>query len=167
MKSGVEENKWTIPRRRFQAFFDGEHGLYCEENFIKMLAFERKRSERSGKRFQMMTLTIIGISDPHSRSPIMKKAVEALFAVSRDTDIIGWYKRASVLGVIFTETDTISTATLRGMFYQRLRARLTEAQFNALDLSIQTYPDDGMTAIAGSMQGLSFEHLYQKTISAM
>jgi hypothetical protein len=162
MKTVVQEKNWTIPQRRFQTFFDGDHGVYCEENFIEMLAFERKRSERSGKPFQLMTLTIFGISDPQSRCDIMKRAVEALLAVSRDTDIMGWYKRASILGVIFTETDTIKTATLREMFYQRLRARLTEAQLYALELSIHTYPNDRSPALPGSRQGLSFEHLNQQ-----
>jgi hypothetical protein len=167
MNIGVQEKKWTIPQRRFQAFFDGDHGVYCEENFIEMLAFERKRSERSGKPFQMMTLTIIGISDPQSRCEIMKRAVEALLAVSRDTDIMGWYKRASILGVIFTESDTISTTTLREILYRRLRARLTKAQVDALDLSIHTYPSDRSPAIPGSRQGLLLVHLNQKAMSTV
>jgi hypothetical protein len=83
-------------------------------------------------------------------------------ASSRDTDIKGWYKRASILGVIFTETDTINTATLREMFYQRLRAHLAEAQIDALRISFHTYPEDESSAMKGSEE-FTFYHDYLET----
>lgn len=131
-------------------FFDGHYGVYREEHFIEMLAFERKRSERSGKPFVLMTLTILEISELQSRSYIIRGAVEALSVFNRETDIKGWYRDASTLGVIFTETDIIETDTLNDKVYQRLHAQLTEEQIDTINISFHTDPSDGNSAMPGS-----------------
>ncbi len=156
MNALLQEKNHTIPQRRSQVFFDGDYGVYREENFIEMLAFERKRSERSGKPFLLMTLTIFGIRELQSTRDAIRGAVEALSVFSRETDIKGWYRRASTLGVIFTETADIDTDTLREKIYRRLHAQLTEAQVDAIQISFHTYPDDGSPAIPGSPSGFTF-----------
>lgn len=147
MNAIVREKNCTIPQRCTQMFFDGHYGVYREEHFIEMLAFERRRSERSGKPFVLMTLTILEISELRSRRDTIRGAVEALSAFNRETDIEGWYRRESTLGVIFTETNNIDMNTLSEKVYQRLNAQLTEAQVDAIQLSFHEYPDDQGPAI--------------------
>jgi lipopolysaccharide/colanic/teichoic acid biosynthesis glycosyltransferase len=156
MKALLQEEIQPIPQRRSQVFFDGDYGVYREENFIEMLAFERKRSERSGKPFVMMTLTIFGISDLQSRRDTIRGAVEAVSVFNRETDIKGWYRHSSTLGVIFTETDNIDAETLRDKIYRRLHSLLTEAQVNAIQISFHTYPEDGSSAVPSSPRGFTF-----------
>jgi lipopolysaccharide/colanic/teichoic acid biosynthesis glycosyltransferase len=156
MKALLQEKDHTIPQRSSQLFFDGDYGVYREEIFIEMLAFERKRSERSGKPFLLMTMTISGISDLQSRRDTMKGAVEALSVFNRETDIKGWYKRPSTLGVIFTETDDIDTKTLHDKIDRRLHTRLTKAQVDAIQISFHKYPDDGGSVILGSPRDFTF-----------
>ncbi len=156
MKAALQEEVHAIPQRRSQVFFDGDYGVYREENFIELLSFERKRSERSGKPFVLMTLTIFGISDLQSRRDAMRGAVEALSVFNRETDIKGWYRRPSTLGVIFTETDDIDTETLRDKIYRRLHTLLTKAQVAAIQISFLKYPDDGSSAIPGSPGDFTF-----------
>lgn len=156
MKALLQKEIHPVPQRRSQVFFDGDDGVYLEENFIEMLAFERKRSERSGKPFVLMTLTIFGISELQSRRDAMKGAVEALSVFNRETDIKGWYRRPSTLGVIFTETDDIDTEALREKIYRRLHTLLTEAQVAAIQISFHTYPDDGSSAIPSSPGDFTF-----------
>jgi lipopolysaccharide/colanic/teichoic acid biosynthesis glycosyltransferase len=103
-----------------------------------------------------MTLTIFGISELQSRRDTIKGAVEALMVFNRETDIKGWYRHASILGVIFTETDDIDTDTLREKIYRRLHAQLTEAQANAIRISFYTYPDDGSSALPGKPGEFTF-----------
>jgi hypothetical protein len=110
-----------------------------------------------------MTLTMFGTIDRQSNHESMQRAVKVLSVSSRDTDIKGWYKRASIVGVIFAEMDTIDTATLREIFYQRLRAHLTEAQIDAVRISFHTYPDDESPAMKVGSEGFTFSHDYLET----
>jgi hypothetical protein len=168
MKASLHEDYPMISQWRSQVFVDGDYGVYREENFIEMLAFERKRSERSGRSFLLMTLNIFfGISDLQSRHDTIRGAVEALSVFSRETDIKGWYRRASVLGVIFTETDNIDTKTLSEKIYQRLRAHLTKAQVDAIHISFHTYPVDESAAIPESPGDFTFYPDFHKERSKM
>jgi lipopolysaccharide/colanic/teichoic acid biosynthesis glycosyltransferase len=156
MKALLQEQNHTIPQRRSQMLFDGDYGVYREENFVEMLAFERKRSERSGKSFLLMTLTIFGISDLQSRRDTMRGAVEALSVFNRETDIKGWYRHPSTLGVIFTETDDIDKETFRDKIYRKLHTLLTEAQVAAIQISFHTYPEDGSVVIPSNPRDFTF-----------
>jgi GGDEF domain-containing protein len=149
MKTFLQEKNHSIIQSRSLVSFDGDHGIKREENFNEMLEFERKRSERSGKPFLLMMLTIFGISDLQGRRDAFSRVAETLSVSSRDTDIKGWYRLASALGVIFTETDTIDAKTLREKIYERLRAHLTKPQVDAVHISFHAYPDDGSSAITG------------------
>jgi len=156
MNAIVQEKNYTVPQQRSPMFFDGNYGVYREEHFIEMLVFERKRSERSGKPFLLMLLTILGNNELQSGREVIRGAVEALSVFSRETDIKGWYRHASTLGVIFTETGDIDTDRLREKIYQRLHARFTEAQVDDIHISFHTYPDDGNHAIPGSPRAFTF-----------
>jgi hypothetical protein len=157
MNTLLHENNRTLPQeRRSQVFFDGDYGVYREDNFIEMLEFERKRSERSGKPFLLLRLTIFGISELQNRYDTIKGAVEALAVFGRETDIKGWYRRESTLGVIFTEMNNFDLETLRKKLYRSLRAQLTEAQVNDMQMSFHTYPDDGNPVIPSRLAGFTF-----------
>jgi lipopolysaccharide/colanic/teichoic acid biosynthesis glycosyltransferase len=161
MKALLQKKSHAIPRRRSQVIFYGNDGVLGEHDFIELLAFERKRSERSGKPFLLMTLTILGSSELRNRSDAMRGAEEALSVFGRQTDIKGWYS-PSTLGVIFTETDDIDTKTLRNKIAGRLRNQLTEVQFGAIRISFHTYPDEGNASKPGNPGDLTFYPDYQE-----
>jgi lipopolysaccharide/colanic/teichoic acid biosynthesis glycosyltransferase len=76
-----------------------------EALFAKLLCLERKRAERSRKQF---VLVLIDFKEaiPRGRSEkSLQKAVSALTGATRETDILGWYEKNAVLGVIFTEIN--------------------------------------------------------------
>ncbi len=156
MKALLQKEVDTILQQRSRIFFDGDYSVYPEENFIELLALERKRSERSGKPFILMTLTIFGISELQSRRDTIKGALEAISVFGRETDLKGWYRRSSILGIIFTETDDIDRDVLREKIYRKLQAQLTEAQVDAIRISFYTYPDDGSAALPGKPGALTF-----------
>jgi hypothetical protein len=156
VKTFLQEKKHSIIQSRSLVSFDADHGIKREENFNEMLEFERKRSERSGKPFLLMTLTVFGISDLQVRRDTLSRVAETLSVSSRDTDIKGWYRRASMLGVIFTETDNINSGTLREKIYKRLHARLTKLQADAVQISFHTYPDNGSLSIPGGSRDFMF-----------
>ncbi len=79
--------------------------MLAEERFVKQLALERKRAERSGRSFVLMLLDPSRLLREESREEAIGRIVSALAQSIRETDIRGWYAE-SVIGVIFTEIGT-------------------------------------------------------------
>jgi lipopolysaccharide/colanic/teichoic acid biosynthesis glycosyltransferase len=72
-----------------------------ENVFHSMLTLERRRAERSRKPFVLMLLDANlenGIAEE-----ILLQAVDVVVATKRETDLVGWYRKGSILGIIFTE----------------------------------------------------------------
>lgn len=86
-----------------EGVIDHYNGLYLEPYFCELLGIERKRSERSRKPFLMMLADLRDFEEGFERHAVAKKIGDALSLITRDTDIKGWYKYGSVVGVIFTE----------------------------------------------------------------
>ena len=124
MKKALLEKTDPTPQPRSQTLCDGDYGCYVEEYFHELIAFERKRSERSGRPFLVMTLDFTRISNLQKRHEAVKGAMQALLMLSRDTDIKGWYDCGSVLGVIFTEMNSLETDTLQKKIRQESRCKV-------------------------------------------
>lgn len=94
------------PQTRSQSgigLIDRYTSLYQEPYFCELLSIERKRSERSRHPFLLMLVDFQNIPEGFDRHVVAKKLGDALSLVIRDTDIKGWYRYGSMVGVIFTE----------------------------------------------------------------
>lgn len=123
-----------------------ELGPLNEEAFKRLIAIERKRTERSKAPFILMLLEVTN----HQNSEKTKKSLEcimaALLAACRDTDLVGWYKDHSVVGVMFTglvvnDKNSILSAILTRVS-ETLRNELTFEQFSQVSISFHIFPDD-------------------------
>src|SRR4029077_13349378 len=74
-----------------------------ENLFHSMLTLERRRAERSRKPFVLMLLD--ANLENGNAEQILSQAVEIVVASKRETDLVGWYKRGAILGIIFTEVS--------------------------------------------------------------
>jgi lipopolysaccharide/colanic/teichoic acid biosynthesis glycosyltransferase len=116
-----------------------------EELFIKQLGLERKRAERSGRRFVLMLLDAARLVRGKSRGEALERIVSALVHSVRETDIKGWYAE-STIGVIFTDigmgdgTD-VAKALLSKVTGALCRA-LTIEDINEIRLFFHIYPED-------------------------
>ena len=99
MDTLLRRNDQVIPQHRNQMLCDRDFGCYVEEYFHELLTFERRRSERSGRPFLVMTLDFSGIRDLESRHESVMWSMKSLSVLTRDTDIKGWYRNPAVLGV--------------------------------------------------------------------
>ncbi len=142
--------------QRVQAFGDSEYGCYVEEYFHELLVFERKRSERSGRPFLVMTLDFTRIRNLQRRHESVKGAMEALSTLTRETDIKGWYQSGAALGVIFTEMNSLETETLQEKIHQNLLASLSEEQVGVIRISFHRFPDDGRPSGPGNPANFTF-----------
>ena len=72
-----------------------------EENFRRVIAIERKRTERSKAPFVLMLIEIANQS-AEKAALALESVMSVLLATSRDTDLVGWYKSNTTIGALFT-----------------------------------------------------------------
>jgi exopolysaccharide biosynthesis polyprenyl glycosylphosphotransferase len=139
----------TITNRRSERFSiareDSPFGMLPHGLFMRLLCLERKRTERSGRRFVLMILDPGNLVKP-SKTPAIAKLLTAVSHATRDTDIRGWYKDGSVVGVIFTEVgdgeDESIIQALSSKLNDSLYEALTAQQIDAIRVSFYIFPRD-------------------------
>lgn len=162
MKSAKRRRKAVISPLRSDMFCDDDSVCYVEEFFLEFLIFERRRSERSGRPFLVMTLDFTGIRELESRRDSVTLAMKTLSVLTRDTDIKGWYRDSAVLGVIFTEMNSLETELLQKKIYASLHASLTHEQLSVISISFHRFPDEGKPDKPGGQPGFTFYPDYPK-----
>jgi lipopolysaccharide/colanic/teichoic acid biosynthesis glycosyltransferase len=114
------------------------------EAFRRMIALERKRSERSRKPFVLLLLDM-GDRPSDKNGKILGKISTVLSASTRDTDVTGWYASDCVVGMMFTEIAAEDSATIPSAIIARvtdtLRKNLALEQFNRLRISFHVFPE--------------------------
>lgn len=120
--------------------------ILTEGSFGRMIALERKRTERSQKPFLLMLLDT-GLCVPSDKNgKVLHKILSALSSSTRETDVLGWYKNNFVIGVMFTEividdkNSILSTVLAR--VSGALRNNLGLEQFSQINISLHLFPED-------------------------
>jgi lipopolysaccharide/colanic/teichoic acid biosynthesis glycosyltransferase len=131
----------------FEAVLAIERDVLNEQTFRRMIAIERKRTERSKEPFLLMLLDAgcqTAVAEPNGAS--LENMASSLLASSRETDIVGWYKERTTVGVMFTglvvndKKSVLSTILSRVKFM--LRDDLIFKQFSQVSISFHFFPDD-------------------------
>ena len=116
------------------------------ESFQRMLALERKRSERSRKPFLLMLVDLGERLPSTSNGKAMDSIVSALSLATRATDVIGWYKDDTVIGILFTEIVIEDRSTIMGTMMTRISSMLGRAlspeQLNQVSISLHLFPEE-------------------------
>jgi len=123
-----------------------ERGVLNEGAFHRMISLERKRTERSRKPFVLMLLDMGNRRQSDKNGKALDKILSALSLSTRDTDVTGWYKNNSVVGVMFTElgVDDPNSAlsTLMTRVSETLRSNLSAKQFSQISISFHLFPEE-------------------------
>jgi len=81
-----------------------------------------------------------------SAARTLNEAVTGIASVSRETDLIGWYRQNAMAGVIFTEIGDENKAevlvTLRNKIRATLVETLGEAKADRIAISVHVFPED-------------------------
>src|SRR5256712_9048203 len=122
------------------------NALLTEPMFLRALCLERKRAERSRKLFVLMVLDPGESFQNGNGNNVRGRIVPAVLSSIRETDIAGWYKEHSALGVIFAELGTaekkcILTA-LRAKITAALRSNLRAEELDNIHISFHCFPED-------------------------
>lgn len=116
-----------------------------EESFHRMIALERKRTERSRNPFLLMLLETSDSLESDDHENLLSKALSILSDSMRETDVSGWYKGRSVVGVMFTQVGSeVRTATVNMMLARvsaTLRTVLGAEQFSQVSISFHLFPE--------------------------
>ena len=122
------------------------HALLPEPMFLRALCLERKRAERSRKFFVLMLLNQVKPVQNTNGDNVFSKTVSVISASIRETDIAGWYRENSTLGVIFAELgsgDKKSVLnTLRAKVTAALESRLRTEELSRIRISFYSFPED-------------------------
>jgi hypothetical protein len=115
--------------------------MIAEEEFHRVISLERQKTEHTRKRFVLMLVSM----DDRTASE-KDTIVSALSNVTSDTDVAGWYKKNSVVGVIFREFEAGDRSAILNAMMTRvsetLRNNLSEQQFGQISISFHLFPEE-------------------------
>lgn len=119
--------------------------VLSEEVFHRMISRERKRTERSHKPFLLMLLGMGDEMSAYNGESCLRKIVNVLSLTTRETDVVGWYKEALVVGVMFTEIEGEEKKHIVNVVLNRvsnaLEENLSSEQFTQLSISFHWFPE--------------------------
>ncbi len=120
-------------------------GFYAEEDFVEMLSRERKRSKRTNMPFILMLLNIRKILRLKSARYNTRSIASLLRASTRETDIKGWYRDDSTIGVIFVgiEEQDIDSAKeiIARKFEHKLKTHLDQELLDMITITYHIFPE--------------------------
>lgn len=130
----------------FDAAAYGERDVLIEEAFRRRIAIERKRTERSREPFLLMLLEAGVPQNGDKPDKTLDGIVSAMQSSTRETDVVGWYKDRSTVGVMFTGlvvSDKNSVlSTILGRVSAALQEEISLERFNQITFSFHFFPDD-------------------------
>lgn len=130
----------------FELASPGERLPLDEETFMRAIAIERARTERSKTPFALMLLEAISRDSSDKNGTALDSVMAALLSSSRATDIMGWYKDKTVVGAMYTglvgDDKNSALCTILDRVIATLRSQLTFEQLNQVRISFHYFPDD-------------------------
>ena len=130
----------------FELPSSGARVVLDEKSFQRMIAIERKRTERSKEPFLLMLLDAGSRPDSEASRVAMEVMAAALLESSRETDVVGWYKDAMTIGVMFTGLQIGDKNAILSTIMSRVKTifkdELVFNQFTQVSISFHLFPDD-------------------------
>lgn len=130
----------------FEAIPAGDRDVLNQKMFRRMLAIERKRTERSKEPFLLMLLDSGGQGGSELNGTALENMAISMLTYSRETDIIGWYNVGTTVGVMFTglviKDKNSVLSTILSRVKSMLRDDLVRKQLNQVSISFHFFPDD-------------------------
>ena len=119
-----------------------------ERNFRKILVLERKRSERSGNPFVLVSVDISRLlGETKQLDPVLRDTIFASLQLAyREIDFVGWHQENNTIGVILTELgDSLNDKVrdvVRSKAMLELSERLPDKIAHLLSIIVYYFPED-------------------------
>jgi lipopolysaccharide/colanic/teichoic acid biosynthesis glycosyltransferase len=125
---------------------EAELEILPQKVFLRRLFLERKRTERSRRRFILMLLKCGSLFKTGSHGGVADRIAHALSNSTRETDVTGWYRHGSILGVIFTEIGEADGKCVANALLTKVTNALSSSlrieQIREIILSFHVFPED-------------------------
>jgi lipopolysaccharide/colanic/teichoic acid biosynthesis glycosyltransferase len=130
----------------FGSILTGQEEILQEESFHTMLTLERRRAERSRKPFVLMLVDANVLVEKKTANRLLSRVTSVLLKSTRETDLVGWYEKGVVLGVIFTEIcpegkNPISEI-LHSKIVNALQGELSHKAMSSLVITVHQFPEN-------------------------
>lgn len=116
-----------------------------EPEFHQFLFIEQKRSERSKKPFVLMLLDVTRLIGHPQNGRILQRIKKGLSDCLRDTDMRGWYRADSLIGIIFTEIRDLNENVKKGLIkkiHGQLGRFLDPDDLKKIRIFLHVYPEE-------------------------
>ena len=117
-----------------------------ERSLRRMIAVERKRTERTKEPFLLMLLECVECREPGKCAHGIDNLMNVLLAATRETDVIGWHKEHRAIAILFTGIAPDCKSACVGAILNRVSAALQDKLFSEqlvqLSISLHLFPDD-------------------------
>jgi lipopolysaccharide/colanic/teichoic acid biosynthesis glycosyltransferase len=117
-----------------------------EDGFVSMLYLERRRTERTQKRFVLALVDVSCLVADGQQGRTVQQIVAGICEITRETDVIGWYVENNVIGIIGTELGAATPKLIRERFLEKLRdvfeRGFGKEQGSTISVSFHFYPED-------------------------
>jgi lipopolysaccharide/colanic/teichoic acid biosynthesis glycosyltransferase len=142
-------NNRALPRTAARPNFNPSNlmqRILPEELFLGMLCFERKRAERSGKKFFLLLLNAQEAIGTSRQATVFRGMMKAADSARRETDLAGWYREDAILGIIFTELgdlgEEVAIGALLDKVHRALAAEMGPRDLQMVEVSLHSFADD-------------------------
>ena len=157
-----EEGTRNLADQLFDPVSGGKREVLCEETFSRMIAIERKRTERSKQPFLLMLLEDERPQDSRKNGGPLDRMVSALLLSIRETDVIGWYKDRVAVGVLYTGLEANDKNAVLSTIQSRVSATLGDSvtfdQLSQVKISFHFFPDDWANDSSGRPNNPALYH---------
>jgi len=142
----VSRSKTSVTPPRHLPRAGQRYSVLGEDPFHRMIALERKRTERSGQPFVLLLIDG-GTCLPSDRNGrVLSKILSALSLSTRETDVTGWYKDHAIVGVMFTDISAEDRESIFGTVMSRvtdtLQHNLSLEKFQQISISLHVFPEE-------------------------
>jgi lipopolysaccharide/colanic/teichoic acid biosynthesis glycosyltransferase len=141
-----------------------------EKSFRRMIAIERKRTERTKEPFLLMLVECVECRQPGKCVHGIDKLVSVLLSATRETDVIGWHKENRAIAILFTGLLSDSKSACVGAILNRvstaLQDKLFAEQLLQLSISLHLFPDDwGQDGSGGPSQSALYPDMREEHVA--
>ena len=143
-----------------------ERNFFNQEAFHRVIALERRRTERSRKPILLMLLDMGDHIASESVETNVIRLLAALLTSTRATDVVGWYTSNRIIGVMFTEICLEHRKTIVSTMISRLSEILRKnpdlEQFSRIAITFHVFPEDWSIDSGGPSNPVFYPDLSKK-----
>lgn len=118
---------------------------FGEENFKRSLIHELKRIKVSDRPFLLVLVSLEKVSAGREGNNPRDRVFSTFVSSIRDTDVAGWYKNNSVLGIIYTEIGNAGDFAVKSIMervQESLKSSLNDDEMEEVSVSVYLFPKE-------------------------